>query len=112
MDILFKDPKMAKFFNSSKELVKTHGPERAKKIRLRLDQLSNAIHLKEYLSLQPRCHVLTGDLKGIWSSDLDKQYRLLFEVADDPIPIDSYNQLDLGKVKSVRIIDVTDTHTP
>lgn len=58
----------------------------------------------------PRCHELTGDREGQLSVDLDHPYRLLFEPADDPIPIKPDMGLDWTRVTAVRILEVTDTH--
>ena len=110
MDILFGTNKMAKICNSGQERVKTYGPERAKKVGLRLDQMRASANLQDFRSVHPRCHPLTGDRNGQWSADLDGPYRLIFEIADEPIPLNEHGNLDLAKVQKVRIIHVADTH--
>ena len=57
-----------------------------------------------------RCHTLTGNLKGKWTVDLEHPRRLLFEPANDPVPILEDGGLDLEKVTAVRILKVSDTH--
>jgi proteic killer suppression protein len=101
---------MAKDMNDSKARVRKYGPERAKRLQLRLDQMRASATLSVFRRVHPRCHELTGDRKGQWSADLDGPYRLLFEVADDPIPKDAQGGIDPSAVRKVRIIDVTDTH--
>ncbi len=110
MDILFSTTKMAKTCNSSKELVTAFGPERAKKVGLRLDQMRASASLQVFRGVHPRCHRLTGDRAGQWSADLDGPYRLIFEIADEPIPVDDHGNIVLEEVRKVRIIHVADTH--
>lgn len=110
MDILFGDNKMAKACNSSRERVKTFGPEQAKKLGIRLDQMRASASLQIFKTVHPRCHQLTGDRGGQWSADLDGPYRLIFEIADEPIPKDSHGSISITEVQKVRIINVADTH--
>lgn len=110
MDILFKTNKMAKACNSSKERVKEFGPEQAKRLELRLDQMRSSISLQVLKTVHPRCHQLTGDRASQWSADLDGPYRLIFEIADDPIPLNEDGTISLNDVRKVRIINVADTH--
>ena len=110
MDVLFSTTKMAKTCNSSQERIREFGPERAKKVGLRLDQMRVAQSLQLFKTVHPRCHSLTGNRDGQWSADLDGPYRLIFEVADDPIPLDANGNIDLAEVRKVRIIQIADTH--
>jgi plasmid maintenance system killer protein len=66
--------------------------------------------LKEFRDVHPRCHQLKTDRRGEWSADLDGPYRLIFEIADDPPPLDSNGAIALAEVRKVRIINVADTH--
>ena len=66
--------------------------------------------LAEFCDLHPRCHPLKGELKGLWSADLDHPYRLIFEPADDPLPHSEDGGLVLNRVYEVRIASVNDTH--
>jgi len=47
MDITFKTRKLAKTFNSDKELKKVYGQENSRKIKLRMTVLHAAAHLGE-----------------------------------------------------------------
>jgi proteic killer suppression protein len=42
--------------------------------------------------------------------DLDHPYRLLFEVANDPVPIRKEGGLDWENVTVIRILGVENTH--
>lgn len=111
MDIFFSTNRMSKACNSDKERVKSFGPEQAKRVGIRLDQMRASDCLQDFKTVHPRCHQLTGDRNGQWSADLDGPYRLIFEIADDPVPIDERGIISLSEVRRVRIINVADTHT-
>ena len=59
---------------------------------------------------QARCHELTGNREGQLSVDLKYPYRLIFEPADKPVPSKVDGGLDWGKVTTIRILEVEDTH--
>jgi len=111
MRILFKTTKLQKECNSHGLLVKKHGDRRALLIEQRIYQLKACAYLEDIRNVSgPRCHELIGNLKGILSADLDHPYRLLFEPADDPIPLKEDGGLDWTAVESIRILRVEDTH--
>jgi plasmid maintenance system killer protein len=111
MEIIFKTRKLQKVCNDHKLLVRRYGPRRAKLIRRRLDDLHAADVLADISSLpQARCHQLIDDREGQLSVDLDHPYRLVFEPANDPLPVKPDGGLDWTKVTVVMIIDVEDTH--
>lgn len=111
MDIIFKTKKFAKEANDYKLLQLRYGPQRAKLIRRRLDELRAATALDEIRSLpQARCHELTGDRAGQLSVDLDHPYRLLFRPCNDPVPQKPDGGLDWTKVTQIEILSVEDTH--
>lgn len=110
MDIEFDGNKLTKCCNDSKERARKFGPERAKRLGRRLDQLRFADNLADFKTVHPRCHRLKEDRAGQWSADLDGPYRLIFVIADDPVPLADDGSIDLNKVTKVRVIDVEDTH--
>lgn len=110
MNVIFVSNKFERECNEQRLLVKKHGSIRAKKIRLRLDDLSAANNLEELRHAPGRCHELTGDRSGQLSMDLDHPYRLIFEPANEPIPRKDDGGLDWTKVTAVQIIGVEDTH--
>jgi hypothetical protein len=61
-------------------------------------------------NLPGRCHELREDRAGQLSLDLDHPYRLIFEPADNPIPLKPDGGIDWKKVTAIRIIGVEDTH--
>lgn len=110
MDIVFKNKKFEKECNNQKLLQKQHGQIRAKRIRRRLDDLRAADVLEDMRNLPGRCHELIGDRAGQLSLDLDHPYRLIFEPADNPIPLKPDGGIDWKKVTAIKIIGVEDTH--
>ena len=111
MDILFADNKLEKECNDFRRLQKAHGEKRAKRIRQRLDELRAADALCDISHLPPpRMHQLVGNREGQFSVDLDHPYRLIFIVANEPVPLKVDGGIDLSKVTIILIIGVEDTH--
>lgn len=111
MQILFKTGRLAKEFQSQKALIQRYGPQQAKLIGRRLDELRAAGALEDVRSLPgPRCHELKADRAGRLSVDLKHPDRLIFEPADNPVPRKPDGGLDWTQVATVRILEVTDTH--
>lgn len=111
MDIVFKTRKFQKECNNLKELKKRHGDRRTKFIRQRLDELRAASTLNVMRTLpQGRCHELKGNRADQLSVDLDNPYRLVFDVANNPIPTKPDGGLDWTRVTAIRILGVEDTH--
>jgi proteic killer suppression protein len=113
LDIYFKSTKLEKEFNEGKRLERVHGSLRAKKIRLRLNELRAASSLYDLgppKSGPGRCHELTGGRKGQLSVDLDHPYRLIFVPYHNPVPVKKDGGLDWKQVTSIMIIEIEDTH--
>ncbi len=110
MEITFKNKKLQKNFNTSKELIKAYGTNRARKIKARLDDLLNAPNLETMKHLPGRCHELQGDKKGQLSLDVEHPYRLLFEPSNEDIQRKPDGGLDWNSVTAVIIVSVEDTH--
>ncbi len=109
MNIVFSTKKLRKICNTQSLLIKEFGAEQAKKLGQRLDELRAADCLEDISHLPPRCHELTGNLKGIFSVDLKHPYRLLFEPTA-PVPLKEDGGIDREKIYSVTILQVEDTH--
>ncbi len=88
MDITFRSKKLKKQLSTERGLAK-FGQNRAKKVRVRLQELRAAETLAGLgppMSKPARCHELSGDRKGKLSVDLDHPYRLIFVPNHDPVP--------------------------
>jgi len=110
MDITFRSTKLEKQCTDTKRATKTWGPEQARKIRQRLDDLRAAPHLGDFRSLPGRCHELRGDRAGQLSLDLVHLDRLLFKPNHDPVPTKPDGGLDWDAVTAIDILEVVDTH--
>jgi proteic killer suppression protein len=111
MEITFRNKKLQKTCSSQKEAVLAYGTARAKRLMQRLLELQAASNLSQIpRTPPPRCHELTGDLKGKLSVDLEHPWRLLFVPAHDPAPRKPDGGLDWSQVTAVEIVGVADTH--
>jgi proteic killer suppression protein len=109
MEILFATGEEADW-NDSKRLIRKYGPQRAKLIRRRLDDLKAAPTLQVMRGLPGRCHELSGNYKDHLSVDLDGPYRLIFKPAHDPLPRKADGGLDWQQVTAIVILRVDNTH--
>lgn len=111
MEIGFSNSKFAKLCSDPSVRTRKLGAERARKLLLRLDQLAASENLATFHELpQARCHQLTADRDEQFSCDLDGPYRLVFEVANDPLPRKSDGGIDLSAVTRIVLVDIVDTH--
>jgi len=111
LQVYYKSNKLAKVFDSEKELKRAHGERQAELIRECLDDLEAVECLADMWRLpQHRCHQLSENLKGVFSLDLVHPYRLLFKPADEPVPSLSDGGIDLSGVTAVEILGVENTH--
>jgi plasmid maintenance system killer protein len=109
MEIEFKSNKFRKECDSFKLLVKAQGQQRAKLLLRRLQHLVAAESLEDLRKVPGRYHLLKNRGWQI-SADLDGPYRLIFEVADYPVPLKENGELDWRGVTEVIIIGIEDTH--
>ncbi|HAX49309.1 MAG TPA: killer suppression protein HigA [Ignavibacteria bacterium] len=110
MKITFKDPKLQKIVNNSRNLQKEYGPIMAKKITQRLQDLLNCQTLEDSKNLPGRFHELVGDRKGQWACDLQHPKRLIFIPHEIPIPENENGQYIWSEIKGIEIIEITDYH--
>lgn len=90
-------------------MIQRYGPERAKKLEMRLAQLRLADRLADLRSMPGRCHPLTGDLAGLLSLDLDGPYRLLFRPAGANSGRPGGTGVDWS-ADAVVVVGIADTH--
>lgn len=110
MDIFFKRKKDRQTANSQDKLEKKFrgNPRRAKLVRARLDDLADADNLAVLRDLpQAACHELRGKRSGQLAVKLDKGFRMLFEVANDPVPRKSDGGLDWTRVTAIRVLELS-----
>lgn len=110
MEVFFATEKLGKQLGEDRNRVKAFGPEGAKRIDLRLQQLRAARSLDDMRHLPGRCHELTGDLHGHLAVDVHQPYRLIFCPKDNPAPMKDNGGLDWTAVDNVTVTDVMDYH--
>lgn len=110
MDIVFCNSRLEKECCDATARRKRHGDERARRLARRLDDLRAAATLAVMKSLPGRCHELTADRKGQIAIDLDGPYRLIFEPANEPLPLDGNGSLDWNRVTIIRVLLIGDYH--
>lgn len=69
------------------------------------------LYTKYWDTFRPhRCHQLSGDRDEEFAIDIVHPFRLVFEVAHDPIPRDEFGGVDKERVTAIRFLEVTDYH--
>ena len=110
MELSYKNKKLKKSLTQDREIVKSFGTL-AKKIKQRITELQEADNLAVIATLPfMRLHPYKGDRKGEWSIDIFKNWRICFEIVNNPIPVLEDGGVNLAKVSSIKIISVKDPH--
>jgi toxin HigB-1 len=108
VEVTYANKKLEKELASEKEMARHRG-QLASKLKLRLFTLRAASSLDLVSKLPPdRCHELIGSRKGVFSVDLNANWRLLFK--PDPMPLRQDGGVDLAAVTRVQILSIEDTH--
>jgi proteic killer suppression protein len=110
VEISYKNNKIKKSLTNDKELIKTYG-ELAKKIKQRLKELKEADSLLAISQLPAlRLHPYKGGRTGEWSIDIKENWRIIFEIAQDPIPKREDGGVNLILISAIEIVSVEDPH--
>lgn len=111
MEIFFRTNKLRKCCNQIQDATKEFGPVMAHKLLTRMSELDASASLAVFQKLPgPRCHPLKGNRAGCWAADLVHPNRLVFEIADDPVPLLPDGGVDIVQVRTIRILSVEDYH--
>lgn len=108
MEITFKENKLRKLCEVQKEAQKKLGAKCARKLRSRLADLIAAETVTELVAGRP--HPLKGDRAGEFALDLEGGKRLVFESANNPVPLKEDSSIDWSKVTSIRIVFIGNYH--
>jgi proteic killer suppression protein len=108
MKITFKDNKLRKLCEVEKEAQKKLGAKSARKLKSRLEDLRASEIVTDLVSGRP--DPLKGDRDGEFALDLDGGKRLVFEAANEPVPLKKDNSIDWSNVTSIRIVFIGDYH--
>ena len=111
MDVSYRTAKLQKIFDSGTQLIRKYGPRNGLKITSHLAYLRLISSLTSVPSTKPfRCHQLSGDRDEQFAIDLVQLFRLVFEVAHDPVPREKIGGIDKERVTAIRIMEVIDYH--
>jgi len=110
MNLSYKSKKLELSLTEDKSLIKSYGIL-SKKIKQRIEQLNAADELSIVAKLPVlRLHPYKGDRLGEWSIDIQENWRICFEIDQDPIPSLEDGGVDLKKVTAIKILSVEDPH--
>ena len=107
--MLFADPKLEEACESRRALDRRFGT-RAPVLARRLTSLRNAPVLSDLRNVPGRFEQLRGDRRRQFSMRLDGALRVVFEVANDPLPRLASGDVDLERVTVIRILEVVNYH--
>lgn len=108
MEISYKDSKLRKICEYSREAQRKLGPDSAKKLQQRLDDIDAAEHVEELLAGNP--HPLEGNRAGQYSVSLAGGKRLVFEPEHHPVPHQEDSGINWSTVTAVTIVYIGDYH--
>jgi proteic killer suppression protein len=108
MEISFGNSKLQKLCEQSTKAQRELGADCAKKLRSRLADLMAAESVQDLVAGRP--HPLEGDRQGQFSLSLAGAKRLVFEPADEPMPVGEDGSIIWSKVTQVRIVFIGDYH--
>jgi toxin HigB-1 len=108
MEITFADGKLQELCEQERIAQKKLGQPCARKLRVRLANLMAAEVVTDLVVGRP--HPLKGDLLGQFALDLEGGRRLVFESANEPIPVDEDGAIDWSKVTQIKIVFIGDYH--
>jgi proteic killer suppression protein len=98
------------FLENSKQVTKAYGPEAAKKLKTRLDDLNAAQSVEDMRLLAGHWEELKNDRAGQFSARLHGGYRLIVKPQKQPPPAKPDGGLDWCAIDSIHIVEVVDYH--
>lgn len=75
-----------------------------------MTELSAVGVLSDLAATPGRLEALASNRKGQFSVRITANKRLIFAVADEPIPVLADGGIDRARVRSIRILEVVDYH--
>jgi proteic killer suppression protein len=110
MEISFATRKLHRACQDRKSLRRTWG-EAGLLVGRRLTELAAFELLANVPTTPPwHRHQLKGDRDDQFAVNVGKSLRLVFEVANDPVPRRADGGIDLNRATAVRILEVVDYH--
>jgi proteic killer suppression protein len=111
MEVFFKAKQLQKTSSSEELLKREYGAENGRLVMRRLLVLRAANSLADVPRDKPeRCHPLEGKRKGQFAVDAKHPFRIVFEPANDPLPLREDGGLDMSRVTAICILSIEDYH--
>lgn len=110
LDLYFSSRKLEKTLSDQRETDRQFG-QLGSVLRRRLAVLIAADSLADVPTVPPeRRHQLANDRDEQFAIDLKHPHRLIFEVANDPIPRNDDEGIDLKNVTAITVVEIVDYH--
>lgn len=110
MTITYRKNRLAKQLGNASE-IKKHFGVNAKRISSRLDDIISSPTLAVLMQIPAaNCHLLSGDRAGQWAVDVSANFRLIFEIDENPVPKTEDGSIDTNAVKNISIVEIVDYH--
>lgn len=110
MRIEYRKNKLKKQLSDASEIKKSFGVN-AKRVASRLDDIEASPNLAVLMQIPAaNCHSLSGSRRGEWALDISANYRMIFEIANNPIPITEDGSINTYLVTDICIIEIVDYH--
>ena len=110
MKIEYRKNKLKKQLSNASEIKKAFGAN-AKRVSARLDDIVASPNLSVLIQIPAaNCHLLTLNRKGEWALDISGNYRMIFEIANNPIPETEDGSINVLLVTEICILEIVDYH--
>ncbi len=111
MELVFKTKKLARNCSNQRLMIREYGADRAKFLKMRLISLMSATDLSIVATIpQLKFHPLLGNRRGQYAIYIKSNWRLILEVAEDPIPLKEDESMDYKQVQKIKILGIEDYH--
>ena len=112
MTIEYANNRLEKQLNDATETKRAFG-KMAAKVSQRIDEIRSFDNLHLLMKLPAaKCHALTGNRKGEWAVTISGNHRMIFVIANSPVPKkdNDSNSINTEKVTAIKIIGTEDYH--
>ena len=110
MEIQYGNNKIEKQLSTAAEIKKAFG-QMAVKVSLRIAEIRSSDTLAVLQTIPGACcHPLVGDQQGKWAVKISPNHRLVFRIANSPIPRREDGSINTSLITIVEIIGSEDYH--
>jgi len=110
VEIRYLNKDVENLCNNQRLLQRRQGIEIVKAMARRLTDLEAVEVLADMIQLPGKFEEFTGDRAEQFTLRLDRQFRIIFEVGNDPVPRKLDGGIDLTKVTTVIIVEAVSSH--